>query len=274
MCIASSQLYDQYNYSIYDFSIFTLGMIGVPFMGSHHSGESCVTDQSGHSQIEGGEFPHSRPPTCCGHASAVGRNPPLHLHLEVWPLFFNFRVCALLRPHCIDGLANTLPLTSLLFCIYPCWQGSNSICLRISTSWSKISSSDSVKFRFLPLFMVPGDRIKRWISGPEAYLNEIAYLNEGVDREEFGTSACALNSTLIEMYKRNVLGSMRSHTLIHLNLFVRKTVSGFWRTPSFSMKSTQVLVHEAPGVSFITVAYAQNGAEIGVRDFPRQGCDL
>jgi hypothetical protein len=28
-----------------------------------------------------------------------------------------------------------------------------------------------------------------------------------------------------------------------------------------------------PGVSFITVAYAQNGAEIGVRDFPRQGCD-
>ena len=95
-----------------------------------------------------------------------------------------------------------------------------------------------------------------------------------MDREEFGTSACALNSTLIEMYKRNVLGSMRSHTLIHLNLFVRKTVSGFWRTPSFSMKSTQVLVHEAPGVSFITVAYAQNGAEIGVRDFPRQGCDL
>ena len=62
---------------------------------------------------------------------------------------------------------------------------------------------------------------------------------------------CALNSTLIEMYKRNVLGSMRSHTLVHLNLFVSKTVSGFWRTPSFSMKSTQVLVHEAPGVSFI-----------------------
>ena len=69
-----------------------------------------------------------------------------------------------------------------------------------------------------------------------------------MDREEFGTSAYALNSTLIEMYKRNVLGSMRSHTLVHLNLFVSKTVSGFWRTPSFSMKSTQVLVHEAPGV--------------------------
>jgi hypothetical protein len=31
---------------------------------------------------------------------------------------------------------------------------------------------------------------------------------------------------------------------------------------------------ESPGVSFITVAYAQNGGEIGVRDFSRQGCDL
>jgi hypothetical protein len=28
------------------------------------------------------------------------------------------------------------------------------------------------------------------------------------------------------------------------------------------------------GVSFITVAYAQNGAESCVRDFSRQGCDL
>ena len=27
-----------------------------------------------------------------------------------------------------------------------------------------------------------------------------------------------------------------------------------------------------PGVSFITVAYAQNGAESGVRDFPPQVC--
>ena len=89
-----------------------------------------------------------------------------------------------------------------------------------------------------------------------------------MDREEFGTSACALNSTLIEMYKRNVLGSMRSHTLIHLNLFVRKTVSGFWRTPSFSMKSTQVLVHEAPGVSFITVAYVTFHAKVVIYKKP------
>ena len=31
---------------------------------------------------------------------------------------------------------------------------------------------------------------------------------------------------------------------------------------------------KCPGVSFVTVAYAQNGAVIDVRDFPRQGCDL
>ena len=33
-------------------------------------------------------------------------------------------------------------------------------------------------------------------------------------------------------------------------------------------------VFKSSGVSFITVAYAQNGAESGVRDFPCQGCDL
>ena len=64
-----------------------------------------------------------------------------------------------------------------------------------------------------------------------AYSHRFAYLNRGVDREEFATSACALSSTLVGMCKRNVLGSMRTHTLIHLNLFVRTTVSGFWRTP-------------------------------------------
>ena len=38
--------------------------------------------------------------------------------------------------------------------------------------------------------------------------------------------------------------------------------------------ATVGLDNETPGVSFITVAYAQNGAESGVRDFSRQGCDL
>ena len=41
-----------------------------------------------------------------------------------------------------------------------------------------------------------------------------------MDREESGTPTCALNSTLIGMYKRNVLGFMRAHTLIHPDIFV------------------------------------------------------
>ena len=83
-----------------------------------------------------------------------------------------------------------------------------------------------------------------------AYLHRFAYLNEGVDREEFATSACALSSTLVGMYKRNALGSMRTHTLIRLNLFVRRLRQflGFGVRQVFSRKSTQVFVHEAPGV--------------------------
>jgi hypothetical protein len=40
------------------------------------------------------------------------------------------------------------------------------------------------------------------------------------------------------------------------------------------MKKVKKKWGQRAGVSFITVAYAQNGAEIGVRDFSRQGCDL
>jgi hypothetical protein len=39
-------------------------------------------------------------------------------------------------------------------------------------------------------------------------------------------------------------------------------------------KSFQFSSANRAGVSFITVAYAQNESESGVRDFPRQGCDL
>ena len=72
-----------------------------------------------------------------------------------------------------------------------------------------------------------------------------------MEREESGTPTCALNSTLIGMYKGNVLGFMLTHTFIHLDFFVRTSFSGFQRTPCFSRKSTQVFVHEAPGVYFI-----------------------
>ena len=69
-----------------------------------------------------------------------------------------------------------------------------------------------------------------------------------MDREELGTPTCALNSTLIGMYKGNVLGFMRTHRFIHPDIFVRGRAFGFERMPCFSRKSTQVFVHEAPGL--------------------------
>lgn len=38
-----------------------------------------------------------------------------------------------------------------------------------------------------------------------ANLNGFAYLNGGVDKEEFGKPACGFNSTLIGVYKSNML---------------------------------------------------------------------
>ena len=69
-----------------------------------------------------------------------------------------------------------------------------------------------------------------------------------MDREESGTPTCAFNSTLIGMNKRNVLGFMRAHTLIHLDIFVRWRAFWFERTPCFSRK---VFVHEAPGLDAV-----------------------
>jgi len=69
-----------------------------------------------------------------------------------------------------------------------------------------------------------------------------------VDREKLGTPTCALNSTLIGMYKGNVLGFMHKQRFLHPDIFVRWRAFGFERTPCFSRKSTQVFVHEAPGV--------------------------
>ena len=78
-----------------------------------------------------------------------------------------------------------------------------------------------------------------------------------MDREESGTPTCALNSTLIGMYKINVLGFMRAHTLIHPDIFVRWRAFWFERTPCFSRKSTQVFVHEAPGFLHAELIEAQ-----------------
>ena len=59
------------------------------------------------------------------------------------------------------------------------------------------------------------------------------------------------------MYKGNVLGFRRTLRLIHLNFFVRAAVSGFVCTPVSSRKSTQMLVHEAPGVAigYLVIGY-------------------
>jgi len=70
-----------------------------------------------------------------------------------------------------------------------------------------------------------------------------------VDREESVTPTCALNSTLIGMYKGNVLGFMHTHRFIYPDIFVRRSAFGFERAPCFSRKSTQVFVHEAPALS-------------------------
>lgn len=67
-----------------------------------------------------------------------------------------------------------------------------------------------------------------------------------VEREELGIHARALNSALIGMYKRNLLGFMRACNLINLNFFARTTVSVFYGTPSSTYKATQILVDEEP----------------------------
>lgn len=71
----------------------------------------------------------------------------------------------------------------------------------------------------------------------------------GVEREELGIHARALNSTLIGMYKRNLLGFMRAHNSINLNFlrvrqFLCFTVRQVQRTKPLK---TPVLVDEEPG---------------------------
>jgi len=69
------------------------------------------------------------------------------------------------------------------------------------------------------------------------HLNMIFIFKWGVDREESGTLTCKLNSKLIGMYKRNVLGFMHAHALIHPDIFVHRRAFWFERTPCFSRKT-------------------------------------
>lgn len=87
----------------------------------------------------------------------------------------------------------------------------NKIFPSFSTLLSRIWRSGSVKCLFLPLIILSdictNIRCKTCI-------NRFAYLNEGVEREELGVRAHALNSERIGRYKRSMLGL---HNLITLN---------------------------------------------------------
>ena len=78
--------------------------------------------------------------------------------------------------------------------------------------------------------------------------------------------SCAVNLTLIVIYIGKVRRTWRRPTtgFIHVNISVRRYFSSFVRTPSSGMKAAQSFIHEAPGVSFIKLAYAQNGSENGL----------
>ena len=67
--------------------------------------------------------------------------------------------------------------------------------------------------------------------------------------------SCAVNLTLIVIYIGKVRRTWRRPTtgFIHVNISVRRYFSSFVRTPSSGMKAAQFFIHEAPGVSFITV---------------------
>ena len=93
--------------------------------------------------------------------------------------FFYISECVLLQSHSVQCLTHTLPLTFFFLggVFIPDKRLPNNTDLRVSTSFNRVSSSDSVKLRFFPLLMV-------WIwwcreGNPRCrpYLNEFAYLN-------------------------------------------------------------------------------------------------
>ena len=66
-----------------------------------------------------------------------------------------------------------------------------------------------------------------------------------MDRKESGTPTCALNSTLIGMYKGNVLEFMRTHSFIHLDIFMRRRAFGFER---FSVGNPRKSLYTRPQI--------------------------
>ena len=113
-----------------------------------------------------------------------------------------------------------------------------------STSEISTSTSHSLKFLFSTFLHYLLSPNKRTTAG---LFILISILNEGGVRAESRARACTLNFTLIGMYKENLREIVLTQGLIHPDLFVRSSFPDFARPQSFSKKSTQVFVHEAPG---------------------------
>ena len=96
----------------------------------------------------------------------------------------------------------------------------------------------------------------------------------GVYRAEREADSAAQTCRHSVIYQAKIAYGVRTQGFINLNIFWRTQNLAFGRTYTFSSDPTHSFINETPGVSFITVAYAQNGAESCVRDFSRQGCDL
>lgn len=67
-----------------------------------------------------------------------------------------------------------------------------------------------------------------------------------MERQELGICARGLNSVMIGMYKQNMLGFMRAHNTVYMNL-LRVRLFAFYGTPRSTYKATPVSVHEELG---------------------------
>ena len=190
----------------------------------------------------------SRLRLCCPsdpHASPVGRNLSFYVDLYVRPLFINVRHSSAFRPNVVDRLGDFFPSHFFGF-------GADSggkrakqgviSGLYLRNQHLHLAFTKSFFFStFLHYLLSPNKR------NTAGLFILISILNEGGDRAESQARACTLNFTLIGMYKENLREIVLTQGLIHPDLFVRQQLSRFWRPQSFSKKSTQVLVHEAPG---------------------------
>ncbi len=87
----------------------------------------------------------------------------------------------------------------------------------LQLTFRKIPLPPSFIHRFCLCYLI----VQRWESHAQGLFTLICIFKW--KREESGTPTCVLNSTLIGMYKGNVLGFMRTHSFIHLDFFALTT---------------------------------------------------